>query len=391
MIQPPDDLPKPDSAALAHSERLVDIVRESIAEDGPIPFSHYMQAVLYHPGLGYYAAGAQKFGAAGDFVTAPELSPLFIACMAEQAADVLRVVGGEVLELGAGTGTLAAGLLNALAEQNQLPSRYCIVEASAELQRRQRDTIAALAPHALDRVVWLQALPENFTGFVLGNEVMDAFPVERFRIMQSGPVAIGTDWQDGRFRDTEMASSADLSDAIAALQGDLAMPMPEGYISDACLYLAPWIRSLSAMLTRGAIVLLDYGYPRQEYYAPERHGGTLRCHYRHRVHADPYLWPGLQDIGAHVDFTALVEAGVNAGLTLEGFTTQAQFLLATQLLQHAERVSAQSPAERVQVSQQVQQLTLPGAMGERFLAVGFSRGMDAVLLGFTGADHSHRL
>ena len=399
-------LPAPDPIALEHSRRVVDAVRRRLAE-GPLGFADYMRAALYEPGLGYYMAGASKFGEGGDFVTAPELGPLFGRALAVQCREVLGALvdGGEapaILELGAGTGALAESVIGALADVAGLT--YLILEPSAELAHRQRARLAAaLGPEALARVRWLDALPEGFAGVVLANEVVDALPVERF--VKSGDgigecVRVETVERAGEdndvgspFADAFGTAPPALVEALAHVESDLPAPLPAGYASELNAFAGPWVRALADALRRGVAIVIDYGYPRHEYYLPERGRGTLACYYRHRMHDDPYRWPGLQDITAHVDFTALAEAAIGAGLELSGYTTQSAFLLGCDLLALAEAEGArlERETERIALANAVKTLTLPGQMGERFQVAAFARDYDPPLRGFSVQDLSHRL
>jgi len=378
------DLPPPTPAALLHSKRLSKRLRDEIASaGGVIGFERFMDLALYAPGLGYYSAGARKFGAEGDFVTAPEISPLFSRCLAGQCAEVLAAVGGgDILELGAGTGALAAGMLKELVQLQQLPGRYLILEVSAELRERQRHMFAEQAPALLGKVEWLECLPSAFTGVIVANEVLDALPVSRFRRATQGfeefTVAVEADRFVWRLR----PASAELRAALTALESSLPQPLVEDYRSEICMRLPALLYSLADLLTRGALLLVDYGYPRHVYYHPDRYMGTLMCHYRQRAHDDPLLFPGLQDITAHVDFTAVAEAATAAGLELEGYTTQAHLLLALGIAELAHDWHA---------AREVKLLTLPDEMGERFKAMAFSKRLDIALRGFSLQDLSHSL
>ena len=384
-------LPEPGEDASAHSRALLETIRRELEQrGGRMPFDRYMELALYAPGLGYYTAGARKFGAAGDFVTAPEVSPLFGCCLARQAQQVLQALGGgDLLEFGAGTGRLAVDILAELERLDCLPERYRIVDLSPDLRARQRATLAAELPHLLDRVVWMDGFPESgFRGVVVANELLDAMPVHRFRIAGAEIREQFVEWSDGHLAGVwDSIQSPGLEAAVARL----GLRSPEPYESEINLRAVPWLQELSEVLMAGAVLLIDYGYPRSEYYHPQRTAGTLMCHYRHRAHADPLLYPGLQDITAHVDFTALAEAGQAAGLALGGFTTQTHFLLACGL----DRMVADSDPNDVQAHltlvQGVKRLTLPSEMGERFKVLALSRGLDAPLLGFAGRDLCDRL
>jgi len=324
-----NDFPEPSAEALALSERLVAVIRTEIAAaGGSIPFSRYMELCLYSPGLGYYSAGSRKFGAAGDFITAPELSSLFGRCLAQSCASVLAELdGGDILEFGAGSGRLAVDILAELEAAGQLPGRYCILERSAELRARQQETLRTQLPRLLERVEWLDSLPQaDFRGVLLANEVLDAMPVERFRWNGAAVELFHVRCSDAGFDwCTVQDDAGETAAAIQRLAAEAGLA--PGFVSEINMTLAPWVAGIAALLERGAVLLSDYGSARHEHYHPQRSAGTLMCHYRHRAHDDPFLWPGLQDITAHVDFTAVAEAGVAAGLEVSGYTTQAHFLL----------------------------------------------------------------
>lgn len=387
-----DVLPEPAADALAHSARLQALIADEIAEaGGQLPFDRFMELALYAPGLGYYVAGAHKLGAGGDFVTAPEISPLFAQCLAVQCGELLDALGGgDLLELGAGTGVLAADVLRALAGRRS-PPVYHILELSPDLRERQRATLAEREPGLLARVRWLDRLPQGFRGVIIGNEVLDALPVHRFAVTDGavleGCVAAA---QDGLAEVWAEPRSPGLVDAVRALERVVG-PLPEGFRSEIDLRLAPWLQAIGAALDAGAVLLVDYGYTRGEYYHPERRAGTLLCHYRHRVHGDPLRWPGLQDISASVDFSAVALAAQAAGLELAGYTTQASFLLATGL----DRLLAASDPEDVvrhlELVQGAKMLMLPGEMGERFKVIGLAKGLDLPWSGFAFRDLSGRL
>ena len=397
MIMPApslNTLPAPDPAAAAHSARLLDHLRAEIANaGGAISFARFMDLALYAPGLGYYRAGARKFGPSGDFITAPELSPLFSRCLARQCREILQALGGgEILELGAGSGIMAADLLLELRALDALPERYAILELSGELRERQRQTLADQAPELLNRVVWLDALPEpGFRGVVLGNEVLDALPVERFRVTAHGPrrlmviwTGAGLDWAEG---EEDPAVTA----TVARLESDLGWCLPEGYTSEYVPHLADWLRAIAEPLAAGALLFVDYGYPRRAYYHPERATGTLLCHYRHRVHDDPLILPGLQDITASVDFTAVANAADAAGLEVAGYTSQNYFLFGYGLMELLAEVDATDSVRYLEQVRQVKLLTLPGEMGDRFQAIALTRNLDIPLRGFAVRDERGRL
>jgi len=375
-------LPEPDAAAREHSARLSSLIREEVAAArGALPFWRYMELALYAPGLGYYSAGAHKFGAAGDFVTAPELGGLFARGVADATAPVLREVGPDAvfLELGGGSGAFAEHALQRFAECAALPARYAILEPSADLRERQRDRLHAALPRDLaSRIEWLDGPPQQaWDGVLFANEVLDALPVSRFVIRgeQLFEECVALD-DDERFMRAERPADALLASTLAHVALGLDARFVDGYRSEVLPQLPFWIDAVAGTLQRGALLFVDYGYPRREFYASERDEGTLICHYRHRAHADPFLWPGLQDITASVDFTALAEAGTRIGFELAGYCAQAQFLIGNGLGDALEAAQSLPEIERLRLVQEAKRLTLPGEMGERFQAMGFQRGVD---------------
>lgn len=362
------------------------VIRAAIAEnDGRIGFDQFMALALYAPGAGYYANGSVKFGAAGDFVTAPEISPLFAQCVANQCAPVLAELDDPcVLEFGAGSGKMAADVLLQLEQLGCLPAAYQILELSPMLQAEQRATLERRVPHLLERVVWLQALPEpGWQGVVLGNEVLDAMPVKRFRWHQGACQEAVVVINDDQFAFDWQAASAPLAQAVATIieqQGEFA----EGYTSEVNLSAAPWLASIADFLERGLVLLIDYGYSAAEFYHPQRDAGTLIAHFRHQAHDQVLAMPGLQDITANVDFSALAHAGLDAGLTLAGYTTQAFFLLGNGLDGLLQSLDDDA---MLSATTEIKQLTLPTAMGERFKVIGFQRGLsEQPLAGFAMRD-----
>lgn len=383
----PHDAPIAD-AELARSQALQGRIRAAVVEAGGwLGFDRYMDMALYEPGLGYYASAGAKFGSAGDFVTAPEISPLFGQCLARQLGEVLAAHPGEVLELGPGSGRLAADLLLALDAQGTLPRRYLLLELSARLRARQRDALCARVPHLMDRVQWLDRLPDTITGVVLANEVLDAVPVHLVAWHEDGAhergVAMageGFAWED------RPIAFAPLSNAVAALHP----PPPAPYVSEVALRARALVASLAERLSLGLLLFVDYGFGRAEFYHPQRSTGTLMCHHRHRAHADPFHLPGLCDITAHVDFTAMAEAAVDAGADLLGYTTQGRFLVncgITSLLEAADPAHA---AGYLPLAAQAQRLLSPAEMGELFKVLALGRGMRRPLSG-TGAGDLSRL
>ena len=386
-------LPSLTAEEAEHSSAVTELIREHIAAAGGwLSFERFMELALYAPGLGYYSAGSSKIGAAGDFVTAPEVSDLFSQCLARQCAEVLRTCGrGEILELGAGTGRMAATLLTALAENDALPERYAILEVSADLVARQRERLAQLPAALGARVVWLTQLPERpLEGLILANEVADALPCRRFTLGADGiaelgvVAAAGAAGESAPFHERSAAADALLTRACAGILAALPAPLPPGYSSEVCLGVAPWIASLGECLGRGALLVSDYGLPRRHYYHPQRVSGTLRCHFKQRVHDDPYINVGVQDITAWVDFTNVAAAALAADLTVAGFATQAAFLLATGIEEWVTR--APEGSARARLAGEARRLLMPGEMGEAFKVMALTRGWDAPLQGFTVQD-----
>ena len=373
-MQTGTDPSAPGAEALAHSERVRTLVAERIAGNrGFLSFADYMESVLYTPGLGYYSAGAQKFGAGGDFVTAPELGPVFARCLARLAGAALRQLGGGViLEVGGGSGALAADLLRAL--RDEPPEQYLLLELSGDLRERQRQTITARVPELTGRVVWLDALPaEPLQGVLLANEVLDALPVERFRIRGGLPVQLGVQIQHGGFAWAERPAPALLDSAVMALQAALGYSLPEGYTTEIGLRQSAWLKSLLGSVRRGLALCIDYGGTRREIYHPDRCHGTLVGHYRHRQISDPFLLPGLQDLTAWVDFSAAAQAGAAAGLKLAAYSTQAHALLASGVLDDAQSGGPAAETSRLREVQEIARLLLPGEMGERFKLLALTR------------------
>jgi len=367
-------MPALDAAQRAQSAALRKVLAERIeAGGGWIPFDEYLDLLLYAPGLGYYSAGAAKLGAAGDFTTAPELSGLFGACIARQCAPLLRG-GGEVLELGAGSGALAEVLLARLAALGAAPDHYFILETSADLRQRQQQRLGQLPPELHSRLRWLDRLPTGgLRGLILANEVADALPFQCFAVTADGFAERGVALDaQGELGWKERPAAAALRAELAKLASTLGQPLPLDYRSELCLRLGPWIGGLSAALNQGWLLLFDYGLGQSELYHPQRVTGTLRCHYRHRAHDDPFLYPGLQDVTAWVDFTRLAEAAADAGLTVAGYCTQAAFLLGAGI--DAELEAAGSTAERAQRASEARQLLMPGEMGESFKVMALTRG-----------------
>jgi SAM-dependent MidA family methyltransferase len=386
----------------AHSRAVTTLIGERIrAAGGWISFEEFMELALYAPGLGYYSAGSVKLGPGGDFVTAPELSDLFSRCVARQCAQVLRR-GDEILELGAGTGRMASVILESLAAAGALPARYAILEVSADLAQRQRERLARLPRELGERVVWLDRLPERpISGVILANEVLDALPCRRFlltggEILEWGVALHGGDPAEaggpaGGAKLIERAAPADqaLASACAAVLRELPAPLPDGYSSEICSRVEPWIAGVAGCLQRGVMLLFDYGLPRAHYYHPQRTAGTLRCHFKQRVHDDPCINVGVQDITAWVDFTRVAEAAVASALDVSGFATQGAFLLATGI--EGFLAEAADPVAHARLAGEARRLLLPGEMGEAFKVMALTRDCDVALEGFGLQDLRHSL
>jgi SAM-dependent MidA family methyltransferase len=379
-------LPAPDADAAASSARLKARIEEAIEQAGGwIPFPRYMELALYAPGLGYYSGGARKFGGAGDFVTAPELSPLFAQALATQAAQLMAASAPRILEAGAGSGALAVGLLLELERRGTLPERYDILELSGELRARQQEAVAHGAPHLADRVAWLDTLPETFSGAVLANELLDALPVNLVAWREQGIFERGVAVEDGAFAWRERPAAG----ALLAVSRGLTFAAP--YVSEINLAARAWTAEWGRILQRGALLLIDYGFPQREYYHPLRAEGTLMCHYRHHAHGDPFWLPGLNDITAHVDFTAVAEAGHEAGLDVLGYTSQAQFLLNCGLAQLLEQRQEGGALAYAALASGAQKLISPAEMGELFKVLALGKEIGEPLLGFASGDRCHAL
>ncbi len=380
-------LPEPSADERAHSDQLLTRLREEIAAHGPMPFAQYMERCLYAPGLGYYSAGKTKFGEAGDFITAPELGELFARCVVNVALPVLELLGDDAdfLELGGGSGAFAEAALKSMAAKGTLPRRYLILEPSADLRERQREQLAqALPADVFARVQWLDRPPEeDWRGLLFANEVIDALPTTRFA-MRAGEVYEEYVVLDGEGRLMRVDRPADalVSGAVRHVERDTETRFADGYRSEVLPQLPYWIQAIAGSLSAGMMLFVDYGYVRREFYLPERTDGTLRAYYRHRAHNDPLYLPGLNDLTASVDFTALAEAGNGAGFGVAGYMPQAQFLIGSGLQEAFEAAyeGAADEQARYRLAQEVKKLTLPDEMGERFQAMIFVRNMDVVPL-----------
>jgi len=372
----PAELPLPDAQALAASRALLSRIGAELGAAGNwISFARYMELALHEPGLGYYAGGARKFGAGGDFVTAPELSPLFARTLARQVAQILEP-GEAVLEFGAGSGALAESLLDALS------CPYVILETSPELRQRQEQRLGG-------RARWIDHLPQRFRGVMLANEVVDAMPVHALAWTNAGILERGVCVNEGQLAWSDRPADG----LILAHSKELEIGIPPSgrYESELALFARAWMRSLGRFLERGVVLVVDYGFPAREFFHPQRSMGTLACHYRHHVHGDPFYLPGLQDITAHVDFSALARAASEARLETLGFASQAQFLVNCGI---TDLLAEENPADAkryLPAAAAAQKLLSPTEMGELFKVLAVGRGVEASLLGFSSGDRSHAL
>jgi SAM-dependent MidA family methyltransferase len=385
-------MPLPDAEARALSAALLEKLHAAIeAAGGCLPFDEFMNIVLYEPGLGYYSNGLTPFGEGGDFTTAPESGSLFGRCLAYCLASVLQQLeAGVVMEIGAGSGALAVDLLRECQTIGVLPEKYYILERSAAMRALQQETLSGRLPDLMGRVEWLEELPNQpFRGVVFANEVADALPVKRFRWLNGELQELGVGWCNNQLCERALQAGASMEQRIRQLackshwKGD--------YRSEYCPALAAWVNSLASCVQQGLLLLIDYGYGRTEYYHPQRSMGTLVCHYRHHAHDDPLWFPGLQDITAFVDFTTIAEAATGAGMRLEGFASQAQFLVGNGIDELLARYDPADARNFMRLSNEAKRLMLPGEMGERFKAIGFSRCLAHPVRGFGPQDLRGRL
>lgn len=369
------ELPAPEHEQVKHSSLLIESIMQHIeACGGVISFRDYMQHCLYQPGLGYYSAGSSKFGASGDFVTAPEISSLFGQCLANQCCHLFACgLQNHILEFGAGSGKLCVDIISHLNQLNVDWSSYQILELSSDLRERQKLTLQKLLPpDDFDKVNWLSSLPENFNGLVIGNEVLDAMPVNVV-LKNNGWVELGVTFKEHKFSWTEFSRGSEAVHKIQQIDAD--NHLPEHYCSELNLNYQPWLNSLQQSCDQAVVLLIDYGYSQNQYYHPQRVSGTLVCFYQHRVHPDPLIYPGLQDITAFVDFDALADAAVAAGFSVSRITTQAEFLLENGLLDLADLKNNDQKLQ-LELAQQVKMLTLPGEMGEKFKVIKLQKNIN---------------
>jgi SAM-dependent MidA family methyltransferase len=394
------DLPAPSEDEQGRSKGLSICLRELIATKGPLPFREFMRAALYDPQYGYYTAGSPVFGADGDFVTAPELSPLFAYSLAKQYVEVsTEMPQAEILEIGAGSGRMAVDILRYLARHDCLPECYNIYELSPVLRERQRQLLVEQIPALLPKIRWLESLQGLcMRGVIFANEVLDAMPVDIFCKRTDGIDARHVLWNDARtdtggvFEWLDIPANEDLQAAVREIESDLGAPLPEGYCSEVNLNIAPWFKTLSDCLIQGVMLAIDYGYSRKLYYSVERTMGTLMCHYRHYVHDDPLRWPGTQDITAHVDFTAAAIAATEAGFEVKGYSDQAGFLLACGINDlMIECAPAMDEVAKFGMAQELKNLLLPSGMGERFKVLAITKRYDRPLPGICDSNDRRHL
>ena len=388
-MNPSLKLPEPPPELANVSARLVERIVELIQHNGPMPFDRYMQMALYEPGLGYYVNGLHKFGAEGDFVTAPEQGSLFAMALAKTLQPVAERIAADwtLMEIGPGSGALARDLLEHLETP---PSRYLLLETSAVLRDVQAETLTSLPEHLQARIEWIDAPPtEGFHGAIVANEVLDALPVKRFEITPQDVAELAVNWDGQRLGWHTTEPDQRLRTAFEHLQDDLVNPLPVGFCSEICVDQSAWLASVTRPLKSGLALMIDYGYPRTEYYLPERSAGTLVAHYRHRAHFDPFVWPGLNDLSAFVDFTALAEAAVEIELEVAGFSSQAGFVLGSGIAE--ELAAIEDPNKQLERSSELKKLVLPGEMGEKFKLMALTRNLADPLWEFTLSDQRHRL
>jgi len=353
-----------------------------------ISFATFMELALYHPKWGYYCRDTFDIGKHGDFTTAPHLSPLFAKCLAKQIQQIIQTLNiSTVLELGAGTGKLAGDLLTELNTLGCLPDQYYIYEISKGLQKKQQEYLLSTYPHFFPRIIWLDTLPQNFTGTIIANEVLDALPVNCFQIKNDIALERCVTLKDHEFSWQLCEPSTPEAHRLQTVYS-----LPNDYQFEINLNLQPFIESLGRSLKKGMILFSDYGYGQKEYYHPERKQGTLCCFYQHKQQANPLALPGLQDITAHVDFTRLIDHAIDNGFNLAGYTSQTAFLLATGLTEQVAIAEKNlSPKEAFQLHHAVKLLTLPTEMGERIKFMALSKNIEMNLIGFSLQDRRREL
>jgi SAM-dependent MidA family methyltransferase len=376
-------LPEPSDIAKRHSLQLQQLICEEIDKKGPMPFEQYMAKALYTSGLGYYSAGATKFGSSGDFTTAPEISPLYGRALAKQYQQIAKEINHTknkscILELGAGTGALALSILQELDHTNSLPEHYYILEVSADCKLRQQEHLQKNIPKIYHLVSWLDSLPATpIDGMIIANEVLDAMPVCKFQTTNEG---IFEYYVTHNKQQLEWSLQPSHNKKLINKVDQLDLPKDIDYCSEINFAIPGWVAGLNAALRHGVILLIDYGFPEKAYYHPQRSMGTLMCHYKHQAHDNPLIYCGIQDITAHVDFTAIAEAAADCELTIEGYTHQSAFLTSCGIHQC---MQASTPLQQARERQQVHLLTHPSEMGESFKVIALSRDLDSQMIGFS--------
>ena len=376
-----------------NSDRFVSLMRSYIERDGAMPFSEYMHRSLYEVGLGYYVNGFSKLGKYGDFTTAPEISDHFAVCLANQCIQVFDEIGqADILEFGSGSGRLASDLLTALESAGRLPDTYFILDVSPELKQEQQHFLRQeLSLDVYNRVQWLQSLPNSFNGVVIANEVLDAFAVERFKIVKGRVERVMVGLNDDGFI-MQSVEDDQVYDQVTSIQTDIGRNLAEGYESEYCALLDAWWRSLVDAIDKGAVLICDYGSDRRQYYSDKKPTGTLRCFYRHTLHDDPFARPAVQDITADVDFTAVTIAATATGMELQGYSPLSEFVLSLDVLNHhQQKLQSLDTREQIQATGELKRVIMSQEMGDRFMVIGFSKGIDVALNGFARADWSRLL
>lgn len=375
------------------SDRFVSLIQTEINRSGAMPFSDFMHRSLYQPQLGYYVNGFSKLGEHGDFTTAPETSEHFAVCIANQCRQVFDAIGSsDILEFGSGSGRLAVDLLKALANLDCLPLSYLILDVSADLQQEQQQLLQSELPaNIYRRVQWLQRLPENFTGVVLANEVLDAFAVERFKIVNGSAERVMVGYNDDGFC-LHSVRNESVQAQVHEIENDIGRTFTEGYESEFCTMLKPWWQSLSECIVKAAVLVCDYGSDRRNYYTDSKPAGTLRCFYRHTLHNDPFARPAVQDITADVDFTAVTIAATEVNMELQGYSPLSEFMLSLDILDHHQNmVESLDARAQIEATGKLKRVIMSQEMGDRFMVIGFSKGIDIALNGFSRADWSRLL
>ena len=394
LLDPNSLLPSPDSKAHSRSEKLSVYIKKMIdRHGGSIGFDEYMDLALYQKDLGYYSSGNQKFGPRGDFVTAPEISPLFSKCLASQCAQILGDFEDPcILEIGAGTGVMAKDLLLVLEKSNLLPEKYFIFEISPDLKLKQQKLLKQSIPRYIDRIIWIDSLPERkFNGLVLANEVLDALPVKRFKKESDLFKEVKVSFTGNEFYWVDAPANHELTNALEKIEDKLLKPFPENYCSEININLKIWLDSVQSVMRKGVILFIDYGYSMSDYYHPERSDGNLLCHYKHHIHDDPFFYPGLQDITTSVDFTSVAKNAEEVGLNISGYTNQLYFLISCGLDDLVPDMSLLNTKSQTQISKELRTLLMPDEMGERFKFMALTKKYNKELLGFSKIDQRNQL